>query len=281
MKELHTLITVAALTLAALDASRVAAQTILLDDFQDGIDPQWFPIDTNYVLDAAGMPIGPRPWGPGIFAAPTGALNLRTTGPVPPNPALPPGPSVFDTLNSGFLALGWVPSTVDPTFSNGRLRASVRVDNSSNADLILRANPATFSGYVFAALGGYGQFRFSRLDGGLIMRDELVPGPTFAPGENWMMEMGAIGNEFSLKAWKVGDPEPTTPQFTAIDNTYALGALGVSASVSTNNISAPTPVNATFDNVAFTPIPEPAAVFLVVAALASLFAAACCACRKT
>jgi hypothetical protein len=197
-------------------------------------------------------------------------LNLLTTGLVPPNPALPPGPSVFDTLNSGFLALGWGPSTVDPTFSNGRLRATVRVDNASNADLILRANPATFSAYVFAALGSYGQFRFSRLDGGLIMRDELVPGPTFAPGENWIMEFGAIGNEFSMKAWKVGDPEPATPQFTATDNTYALGALGVSASVSTNNISAPTPVNATFDNLDFTPIPEPATVVLGAVALASL-----------
>jgi hypothetical protein len=80
------------------------------------------------------------------------------------------------------------------------------------------------------------------------------------------MEFGAVGNEFSMKAWKVGDPEPAAPQFTAVDNTYAAGLVGVTASVFTNNISVPTPVNATFDDLFFTPIPEPSSVILGIAA---------------
>jgi hypothetical protein len=249
-----------------LTASAVKAQAILLDDFNNGIDPRWFPLDTNYNLDAMGMPISPKPWGPGIFDASSGALNLHTTGPEPPNPALPPGPTVFDTLNSGLLGVGWGPSAADPTFSNGRLRATVRVDNPSNVDLILRANPVTLSAYVFAALGSYGEFHFSRLDNGLIAFSVPVPSLTFSQGEDWVMEFGAVGNQFLMKAWKVGDPEPAAPQFTAVDNAYAFGALGVSASVFTNNISAPTQVDATIDDVYFMHIPEPSSVILGVVA---------------
>jgi hypothetical protein len=213
-----------------------------------------------------GMPTSPKPWGPGIFDVSSGTLNLRTTGPVPPNPALPPGPAIFDTLNSGLLGLGWGPSAADPTFSNGRLRATVRVGNPSNIDLILRANPVTLSAYVFAGLGSYGEFHFSRLDNGIIAFSVPIPGLTFSQGEDWVMEFGVVGNQFSMKAWKVGDPEPAAPQFTAVDNTYAFGTLGVSASVFTNNISAPTPVDATIDNVYFMQIPEPSSVILGVVA---------------
>jgi hypothetical protein len=253
-----------------LAMSAANAETVLLDDFTGGIEPQWIPIDTNYVLDAMGMPTGPKPWGPGIFDATSGALNLRTTGPVPPNPALPPGPGIFDTLNSGLLGLGWAPSAVSPAFSNGKLRATVRVDNPSNVDLILRANPATLSAYVFAALGSYGEFHFSRLDNGLIAFSQPVPGLVFTQGEHWIMEFGAVGNQFSMKAWKVGDPEPPEPQFIATDNTYAFGTLGVSASIFTNNIATPTPVNATIDNVSFTPIPEPESVVQCIVSVAVL-----------
>jgi hypothetical protein len=263
-----------------LAVSSAGAEAILLDDFNDGIDPRWVPVDTNYeldpmgmpLLDAMGMPI-PKPWGPSVFDPSSQALNVRTTGPVPPNPALPKGPEIFDTLNSGLLGLGWGPSGVDPAFSNGRLRATIRVDHASNADLFLRADPVTFSAYVFAALGSYGEFHFSRLDNGVIAFSTPVPGLAFAPGEDWNMEFGAVGNQFSMKAWKLGDPEPAVPQFTAIDDTYAAGVVGVTASVFTNNISVATPVNTTFDDIYFTPIPEPSSAALSIAA--SIFLCLC------
>ena len=254
--------------------STVHAQAVLLDDFADGIDPLWFPLDSNYELDAMGMPTGPKLWGPGIFDASSGALNLRTTGPVPPDPALPPGPSVFDPLNSGLLGLAWVPSLPDPTFSHGRLRATIRADGPSNLDLVLRGDPATMSSYAFSALGSYGQFGFFRNDNGLIARAELVPGLTFTQGEDWVMEFQAVGDQFSMKAWKVGDPEPAAPQLTVVDGTHAAGGLGVFANLYTNNIAVPTPVNATFDNVSFTAIPEPSSVISALIAATMLTALA-------
>jgi hypothetical protein len=268
----HILLAVTIIEIMLFAATTTSAQPILLDDFNDGIDPRWFPFDTNVELDAMQMPIGVKPWGPGIFDASSGALQLGTTGPVPPNPALPKGPEIFDTLNSGLMGLGWGPS-LDPTFSNGRLRATVRVDNPSNVDLILRANPATLSAYVFAGLGSYGEFHFSRLDNGVIAFSTPVPDLMFTQGEDWVMEFGAMGSEFSMKAWKLGDPEPAAPHFTAIDDTYALGTVGITASVFTNNISVPTPVDATFDNVSFTLVPEPASSTLGVAAAGLIWAA--------
>jgi hypothetical protein len=253
--------------------STVRAQAILLDDFDDGIDPAWVPLDTNYELDAMGMPTGPKPWGPGIFDASSGALNLRTNGRVPPNPALPPGPNVFDPLNSGTLGLAWAPSLADPTFSHGRLRATVRADGLSNVDLVLRGDPATFSSYAFSALGSYGQFGFFRNDNGLIARAEPIPDLTFTQGEDWTMEFQAVGDQFSMKAWKVLDPEPLAPQLTVVDGTYSAGGLGVFANLYTNNIPVPTAVNATFDNVYFTAIPEPSSIqlaLLVALILASM-----------
>jgi hypothetical protein len=243
------------LALVAFVTAGASGQAALLDDFADGIDPQWFPLDSNYELDPAGMPIGPKPWGPGIFDASSGVLNLRTTGSVPPNPALPPGPEVFDPLDSGTLGLVWGPSVPDPTFSSGRLRATVRANGPSDVILVLRGDPATFTSYSFFGSGSYGLFGFSRSDiGGILGRLELVPGLSFTRGEDWMMEFGVVGDEFSMKAWKVGDPEPLAPQLTVVDSTYAAGGLGVFANLYTNNIPAPTPVDATFDNVFFTPI---------------------------
>ena len=242
-----------AVWIALLTAAR-CLEAALIDNFENGIDERWFVVDTNLDFNTDGTLVGPKAWGPGVFETTAGSLTMATAGTVSPNGALPPGPEVFDTFNSGLLALGWGPSTNDPTFSNGLIRAKVRVDNPSNVDLALRTDPSTFSGYVMAALGSYGQFRFSRLDNGVIARDEIVPGLVFSPGEDWMMEFGAIGSELSMKAWKVGDTEPAQPQFTVTDGTYDAGVLGIISSISTNNIPEPTAVAGTFDDVTFTPI---------------------------
>jgi hypothetical protein len=224
----------------------------LLDDFNDGVDPRWIILDTNLNPDGTGIP---KPWGPGLYSALNGQLHIGTTGPVPPNPALPQGdPAVFDTLNSGAVALIWGPSAVDPTFSSGHLRAKARAGNASNVPLVLRGNPETLSFYSFTGLGSYEQFYFARWDNGLLARTEPIPGLTFSQGEDWMMDFSAVGNEFSMKAWKVGEPEPMAPQLVVTDNTYSSGVVGLSASISTNNIAEPTAVDATFDDVFFTEV---------------------------
>jgi hypothetical protein len=269
----RTIWTVAIMGMVLLAASTAGAEAILLDDFNDGIDPGWFLLDTNVVLDTMGMPIGAKPWGPGIVEPSSGALNLRTTGPVPPNLALPPGPNVFDPLDSGTLGVAWVPSLMDPTFSNGRLRATVRADGPSDVILVLRGDPATFTSYSFFGSGSYGLFGFTRNDiGGTLGRLEVIPELTFTQAEDWVLEFGAVGSEFSMKAWKVGDPEPPLPQLTVVDSTYAAGGLGIFANLYTNNISVPTLVDGTFDDVSFTPIPEPSSVTLGVVAIGMLSA---------
>jgi hypothetical protein len=254
--------------LVVLVTTAASGQSVLLDDFQDGLNPQWIPLDTNVYLDAEGNPLGPKPWGPGLFEVADGALSLRTTGPVPPNPALPAGPEVFDPLDSGTLGLAWGPSLADPSYSNGRLRATVRAHGPTDVVLVVRGNPTTLTSYSLFGSGSYGLVGFTRNDTGSVQgRFEQVPGVVFTPDEDWTLEFGVLGDVFSMKAWKVGEPEPLEPQLTVVDTTYALGGLGVFANLYTNNIAMPTAVNATFENVYFTAIPEPDAVALVGAAM--------------
>ena len=47
--------------------------------------------------------------------------------------------------------------------------------------------------------------------------DGFVPDPPFRSGEDWMLEAGEVGDLLSIKAWKVGEPEPSKPQWTYRD----------------------------------------------------------------
>jgi hypothetical protein len=82
-------------------ASNAIAQTILIDDFNDGNDDGWLRVD-----DSAGVA------GPGIFDASTGQYNLMTTG-------FAPGFAVVSSY--------W-DSSSDPLYSNGYLRAKVKAN---------------------------------------------------------------------------------------------------------------------------------------------------------
>ena len=82
-------------------------------------------------------------------------------------------------------------------------------------------------------------------------------------GEDWIIEAGVVGNQLSMKIWRDGDPEPTTPQLMATDLTpLPDGQLGVASYVATGH-EFPFSINATFDNIYFTPIPEPSACVLL------------------
>ena len=93
----------------------------------------------------------------------------------------------------------------------------------------------------------------------------------------WWSEVRYVGDTFAWTVWKDGKGRPTAPQLVIQDSTYSSGLIGVSASVFTNNISAPMPTDATFDDFFFASIPErPSAAIglLATGAAAAVWAAA-------
>jgi hypothetical protein len=108
--------------------------------------------------------------------------------------------------------------------------------------------------YAFSNVASFQEFHFCRFDKGMLARVERMPGVEFNPREDWWSEIRFEGETFSWSVWKVGDDRPTAPQLEIRDATYSSGAIGVSASVFTNNIRAAMPVDATFDDIYFMPI---------------------------
>ena len=112
-------------------AAQASAQTILIDDFNDGNDDGWSHIDST----------GGRSYGPGTFDASSGAYHLEGAGLI--NDGVPGG---------GFLASIWDQSS-DPIYSDGFLRATIRAETEgSTAALVLRNSGSLqtgFNSYLF------------------------------------------------------------------------------------------------------------------------------------
>ena len=213
----------------------------------------WIQLDTNVTEE------GPKPWGPGIFDVSSGALNLRTTGIVPATPG------VFDPINGGFLAAGWAPSAVDPTFSNGTLRTKVRIDSAVAASVNFRSDLTTFSSYNFNLDADTGTFAIVRFENAVGTPLGAIPDLTLGQGEDWWVEASSIGNQHSLKVWPVGDSEPAMPQLTVEDDMFTQGLIGLGAGLGAGDTDVM--VNATFDDVTFT-VPEPGGAWLGLVAVA-------------
>ena len=180
---------------------RAASMCTLLDDFSDGLDG-WHFVDRSET----------EAFGPGIFSVVSEALHLETTGILPTNS--------FGTS----LQAHWTDSVTD-----GYLRAKFSADTrGSHPSLMWRATQPKVL-YVFWAVSDAGRFDIVRFnnDGPGTRLAEVNLG--FREGEDWMMEAGAVGNQLSLKAWRVGEPEPLLPQLTAVDSTFQSGTFGVAA----------------------------------------------------
>ena len=235
------------------------SQEILLDDFSSGVvNPElWIQLDTNITEE------GPKPWGPGVFDASSGALNLRTTGIVPATPG------AFDPINGGFLAIGWLPSAVDPTFSNGTVRAKFRIDSPVAASINLRSDLETFSSYNFNLNAEDGKFRIGRFENGVATPLGEIADLTLNQGEDWWVEASSIGNQHSMKVWQVGTEEPFSPQLTVEDDMFTQGILGLGTGLAASDMN--TMVNATIDDVTFA-VPEPNGLLVGVIGLVGLAA---------
>ena len=230
----------------------VAGQTVIpVDDFNDGNDDGWSPLDTT----------DGKPFGPGTFDASSGSYLLQGGGPSPP-----------DDPADGLLVSEWDMSA-DPLFSNGYLRFKVKVnEKNTSAFVAMREDLSTFSSDVFAVNTELDNFRFliQQVENFVLLPPVIVEGPPYEPNIEWMMEAGAVGSQLSLKYWKVGDPEPALPQVTAPDVRGATGRFSVAVSFPGNHNPASL-ISATFDDIVFI-VPEPAAITLGMTGLLLLLA---------
>lgn len=248
-----TFLVAAALLLASpifSGRTSLRAETILLDDFSKGID-EWTRVDWT---------LG-TPFGPGSFSLDSGAFRISSPRPVPP----------------GSLLGASLERTAAPEYANGFLRGKIRASsNGTFAFLTMRyvthVGPDDF--YLFGGSTRNGEFAIERTGGEVVARSN-APDLSFNVGEEWIMEAGAVdlpndGTQLSLRVWKPGTPEPTTPQLSVVvPESLGPGVLGFAIS---NPLSATdnATISATFDDVYFTPVPEPGGLRLGLSAVLGL-----------
>ena len=198
---------------AAVASVRSSRKQILIDDFSDGDDEGWTRV-TSEIFTNSGL---------ASYDASSGAYQLATTGEV----------AEYET-DGGFVAALWDKSA-DPVYSNGLVRAKVRVDSAGCvASIAFRiSRERGESGYLFVANSDSryqgSNFLFIRIKDGQMVRSAKL-GPTdlkFGVGEEWWIEAGGVGDKLSMKVWREGDPEPAAPQLIVIDDTYSSGLFGV------------------------------------------------------
>lgn len=218
----------------------LVGDTILIDDFNDGDDVGWTRVDTS---------VGTA-WGPGSVDPSSGSYVFQGGGDVP-------------TGEQGIM-LALYDASTDPTFQDGYLRATARTENDTLAYLVMRGDLATFSAYVFGASATTGRFWWNKVVNNVIFEEgpTFAPDPPFGVGEDWIIEGGVVGDQLSVKIWRVGEPEPAVPQWTHTDNTLTAGQFGLGANHWAEQ--PPSAVSATFDDVYFTFVPEPNALAIAV-----------------
>ena len=224
---------------ALLVATSAWAESVLIDDFDDGNLDGWEHLDSTRG----------QPYGPATFSAASKAFQLQGGGIIRK-----------DVPGGGFLGSIWEASS-DEQYSEGFVRAKVRANTEgSTAALFLRMSGGLQShmdGYLFfgttAANGNQGQ-------GGLLINrientdtaEAWFLDSDFASGDDWYLEAGAVEDRITLKAWAAGAPEPDAPQIVVFDPLFDEGSLGVLTNIHLRPFGGPAVVNATFDDIYFT-----------------------------
>jgi|GEM_PF-2348654 len=188
-----------------------------------------------------------QPWGPSIITTGNGKIGFQTSGKVPPHER-PERP-----LETGFMALTWDVPKEGPSFTDGSLRATLNAPTLSDANLIVRADPESLHGYLFTGLGPLGRFFAYRFDeaGGNVIGD--IGDLSFALGLDYHLEVGAIGDQITMKAWRADKEEPEFPQMVIYDDKLTEGTVGLIPSSSPTALSSPVQVDVTYDDVRFLP----------------------------
>jgi hypothetical protein len=213
-----------------------------VDDFDDGDDAGWTRFDST-----AG-----KSFGPATFDVSSGAYTLSTAGAVP-----------ADDPMAGTLISTWEGSRNDAAFNHGAVRGIVRANTAgTTAGFLLRASdtPGSEHDYGFYASSSFGTFYVERFDvtqphpQSIIAMGDPATLP-FAAGEDWYLEGRVVGGQLSLKAWKVGTPEPATPQLSVRDSTFGPEdgtLLCVIVMIDPAAVTEPVQLSATFDTISFT-----------------------------
>ncbi|MCA9217990.1 MAG: WD40 repeat domain-containing protein, partial [Planctomycetales bacterium] len=229
----------------AVTSLRSSSDRIRIDDFDDGEDEGWSHVSSLHDPNN----------GETLCDASSGAYRLQTSTEI-----------AAYNVNGEFAAAVWDKSS-DPACSNGLIRAKVQVDSQGCLAVIaFRMSGDNFTdGYLFKANTAprykHTDFEIQRItDGKSIQFTKLgTTNLTFGVGEEWWIEAGGIGDQLSMKVWKVGDAEPTTPQLIVKDDTYSIGMFGVGSYIE-SGFARRAKINATFDDVSFQPLGRVAGV---------------------
>ncbi len=241
---------VACVLLVFVPAGNAFDYTILVDDFNDGNDDGWTLFDSTT----------DDPWGPGTFDPTSGEYHIYGAGVVPMGEA-------------GWMGAYWDASE-DPLFTNGFLQAKIRANDPTSIVILMMRLTEGGNYYAFGANPVAQRFFLSKFVGD---REVFVEGvttdPPFQAGEDWILEAGAVGSQLSMTAWKLGEPKPLVPQWTYTDPTsLAGGAIGLITWHWALEQTPPGIVDVTYDDINFTPVPEPTCVLLAVIGVIALAA---------
>jgi hypothetical protein len=139
---------------------------------------------------------------------------LSTTEPIP-----------VDDPSVGTLDADWERSEDRHKFANGTMRGTIRANtDGTTVGFLLRDSHETESDYGFFGSASFGTFYIEHFNLSanptapqtiLAMADpEEHP---FEVGVTYNLEASVVGHRLTLKAWKVGDPEPEKPILRASD----------------------------------------------------------------
>jgi hypothetical protein len=237
-------LTAIGLTLAAATVLAASSpnNTILIDNFNSGNAAGW---DHN---DFTGV---------GIFDASSGSYLIESTVPI-----------AIDDPSVGTIESHYKRSLELPRFANGKIRCTVRANTyGTTVGFLIRDNENTESDYGFYGSTSFGTFYIERFEFDknpdapqtiiAMAAPEEFP---FVAGETYILEGSVVGKQVTLKAWKVGDPEPPKPILSVTDKVLKPGAGNrISVLIFFDPVPlsdagvAQVQVSGTFDDIYFTP----------------------------
>lgn len=230
------------LSLVAATLLASGSATMLIDDFNDGDSEGW---DQN---DFTGI---------GVYDASSGAYVLRSSASI-----------AVDDPSVGSIESHWERSLLAPRFSNGTMRGTIRANTyGTTMGFLIRDNEGTESDYGFYGSTSFGTFYIERFEFDahpeapqtiIAMADpEEYP---FLPGVTYNLEASVVGNRLTLKAWPVGEAEPSEPTLVVTDKVLtpheddriSVLVFFDPAPLVDQGVAEVT-VNGAFDNISFSP----------------------------